>query len=195
MLNKEEENSRNKKRKYLLFLLLLVIIPVIVGGAYAYWAGNVSDPAQVTKNPTVNIGKANDVTTTLNVSDPTNGTKALVPAGKSNFSVGGADANTESFEQTVNVTWVDSSKTVSSNDHVNGNLTITATPKISGAESYNSLVNVKVEPASSTIKLNGTKAIPVKVTVTLNEPSDKIAYDAIINKQITVDLTFKVTQQ
>ncbi|KHD43825.1 hypothetical protein ACVRZD_07550 [Streptococcus hongkongensis] len=195
MLNKEDENNKSKKRKYLLFLLLLALIPAFVGGAYAYWAGNISDPVQVTKNPTVNIGKANDVTTTLNVSDSTNGTKTLVPAGKSNFSVGGADANTELFEQTINVTWVDSSKTVSASDQVNGNLAITATPKISGADSYNSLVNVKVEPTSATIKLNNTTAIPVKVTVTLNEPSDKVAYDAIINKQIIVDLTFKVTKQ
>lgn len=190
-----EKNDRDKKKKYLIFFLLLAIIPMITGGAYAYWAGNISNPVTpTTKKPQITIGKANDVTTTLTVSDPTSEVKKLVPAGKVEFSEGGSANNTDTFSQSFNVNWKDETKTVKSDDNVSGNLNVTATPHIANGESYSNLVKVTINSTPKTIKLNDSNPTVVTVTVTLTEPQTKEAYDAIVNQIITVDLNFTVTK-
>ncbi|ESV55599.1 hypothetical protein SAG0136_10460 [Streptococcus agalactiae LMG 14747] len=196
-MTKREENQNRKKRKLVYwFLFGFLFVSIVSGGLYAYWAGNISNPAELTKDPNViTIGQANNVETTLTVSDPATDTKKLVPAGKTKFSVGGSADNVETITKTMTVAWQDNSNTVTSADNVTGTLSVTATPEIEGAqESNNSLINVTVTPESTPIQLNGTSQVEVSVTVTMTEPASKAVYDDIINKPILLHLAFNVTQ-
>ena len=54
-----------------------------------------------------------------------------------------------------------------------------------------SLVNVVIDAPTTLVD---TTLKTVTVTVTLTEPTDQATYEAIINKAITFDLTFTVSQ-
>lgn len=187
----------NKRSKHLaLVLILIVMFGITAGGVYSYWAGAVADPADITDGHEVTIGSGKDVTTKLEVTKEieTQG-KRLVPVGKAALSTGGTEQNVESFEATYTVYWKESEgdDVISSDDNITGQLSVTATPSISEAEAYNDLVSVSVQPATTQITADGN-AVEVTVKVTLEEPADKTAYDAIINRGISVDLTFAVEQ-
>lgn len=192
----DKNEKKNKKRAIYILIFALCIFSVVSGGLYAYWAGNVSNPAAKVKDvEIVNVGAGKDVTTTLVVSDPQKDTKKLVPTNKAAFSVGGTSDNVETVTKSITVKWTDSENIVSKNDNVTGTLTVTATPEIQGAQSANwNLVNVVATPSSTAIKLNDDNTVTVNVTVTLREPSTKAVYDDIINKPILVHLNFSVAQ-
>lgn len=189
--------SKRRKNQLVLSiaLLLLMFVAIISGGIYSYWAGTISDPTQEASNRTVTVGEAENVTTTLNITELL-GDKKLVPVGKVPVSVGGADDNVDSYVDTFQVTWNEPNNSVVTADGVTGTLTVTATPTLTGTNSvdYSNLVNVTVDPGSTSVILNDPTAKSVTMTVTLTEPENKIVYDAIINQTITVDLTFDVAQ-
>lgn len=191
--------ATSKKRKNQLILsialLLLMFVAIISGGIYSYWAGTISDPTQEASNRTVTVGEAENVTTTLNITELL-GDKKLVPVGKVPVSVGGAVDNVDSYVDTFQVTWNEPNNSVVAADGVTGTLTVTATPTLTGTNSvdYSSLVNVTIDPSSTSVILNDATAKNVTMTVTLIEPENKTVYDAIINQTITVDLTFDVAQ-
>lgn len=189
--------SKRRKNQLVLSiaLLLLMFVAIISGGIYSYWAGTISDPTQEASNRTVTVGEAENVTTTLNITELL-GDKRLVPVGKVPVSVGGAADNVDSYVDTFQVTWNEPNNSVVAADGVTGTLTVTATPTLTGTNSvdYSNLVNVTVDPGSTSVILNDSTAKSVTMTVTLTEPENKIVYDAIINQTITVDLTFDVAQ-
>lgn len=187
--------SRKRKNQLMLTIALLVLmfIAVVAGGIYSYWAGTILAPTEATRNRDITVGQAENVTTTIDITEAL-GTKKLVPPGMVAVSVGGADDNVDSFVDTFNVTWSETGTVISASDNISGTLAVTATPSLTGTDAvdYSTLVNVTVNPASSAIVLDGT-AVPVTVTVTLTEPANATVYNAIINQTITLDLTFNVT--
>ncbi len=71
-------------------------------------------------------------------------------------------------------------------------LTVTASNiLIGGSSTYSTLVDVAISPASPTVNQAG---VTVTVTITLTEPTTQAAYDAIVNQNITFDLSFVATQ-
>lgn len=77
--------TRSKKRKNQLILaimlFLLMFIAIVSGWIYSYWAGTIAAPTEVEKNRTITVGQAEDVTTTINITEEL-GTKKLVPTNK-----------------------------------------------------------------------------------------------------------------
>lgn len=179
-----------KKNKGLRALLLALLLIVSIGGIYAYWAGEVSNPSDDTENLNVTIGQGQNVQTTLDVTSAlANEGKKLVPAGKTAVSVGGKEANVESLKATYTVKWTeDTTNIITEQDKIEGTLKVDAKSNDSTG-----LVQVQVDPASATITADG-QAVEVTVTVTMNEPADKAQYDQIAGQNITVDLTFSVAQ-
>lgn len=67
-------------------------------------------------------------------------------------------------------------------------LTVTSSNvEINGSTTYSSLVDIDIVLGSSTVN---NSDVLVTVTVTLLEPGDVTAYNAVINQNITFDLTF-----
>lgn len=199
-IRKEKQEVRIEKRekenkKIVLLALLLLLFSISMGGIYGYWVGNVDNPTKkdVNEGTELTIGEANHVTTTLEVSGALQSQgKKLVPANKALLSVGGAEKNVEFYETTYDVAWKDTSNTVAPGDQITRKLKVTkAEGKIGGTA--NSLLNVEVTPTTTDITANGD-VVKVKVKVTLTEPNNKAEYDAVINKPITVDLTFAVEE-
>lgn len=187
---------KKRNKALTLILLLVVMIGVTVGGIYSYWAGTIANPSHAVQAQEVTIGQGKDVNTELDVSQAlASSGKKLVPAGKAALSAGGESANVESFDATYTVYWKEAAgdDVISADDNIEGNLAVTATPKINGAETYNNLVNVSISPENTQITADGA-AVTITVKVTLSEPADKAAYDAIINQGISVSLNFAVTQ-
>ena len=186
----KQEKKHMKKNKGLRALLLALLLIVSIGGIYAYWAGEVSNPSDDTENLNVTIGQGQNVQTTLDVTSAlANEGKKLVPAGKTAVSVGGKEANVESLKATYTVKWTeDTTNIITEQDKIEGTLKVDAKSNDSTG-----LVQVQVDPASATITADG-QAVEVTVTVTMNEPADKAQYDQIAGQNITVDLTFSVAQ-
>lgn len=185
-----------KKRNIIMLTIALALIAIsaTLGGVYAYWVGNVAAPTDQAKTVTINVGEANDITTTLVVNDPAAQTDVLVPAGKAAVSKNTAGTPVETKDFVYTVKWnEDTTNLVDESDNITKTLTVTkGDVKIDGATTYASLVNVNIVLSSSTITLDAAGEITVTVTITLTEPANKTEYEAIINKPITVDLTFSV---
>lgn len=188
--------DKNKKRKSYLIPLLVLLIGISLGGIYSYWVGQVGNPNNYTDQETVVIGAGQSIETELDVTkELANAGKKLVPEGKASVSVGGTEQNVESFEATYTVKWEESgtADVIDSSDAITGTLNVAATSEIEGANEQSGLVNVTVEPTSQEITADGNE-VTVRVRVTLTEPANKAAYDAIVGKNIKVNLTFSVEQ-
>ncbi|MDO5044641.1 MAG: hypothetical protein Q4E22_05035 [Coriobacteriia bacterium] len=192
----QARKEENNNKKWLIVVLSFLIVAISIGGIYGYWAGTIKNPSEVAKAQEVTIGSAQEVETTLDVTEALAAQgKKLVPAGKTSVSVGQDAENVESFDVTYTVNWkeIENQDIISQDDLVKGTLTVTAAPEIVGATNYNDLVNVVVNPESTEIQADGD-AVEVTLKVTLSEPANKVAYDAIVGKTINVKLTFAVTQ-
>lgn len=186
----------NKKKKRLLWAGLLLLFLVVTGGLYAYWAGTVGNPNEANENPEITIGQGQDVNTELNVTKAlkTAG-KKLVPEGKVPLSVGGSQDNVDAFEATYTVRWAESGEdaTISAKDLIEGNLVVSETHEIEGASNYADLVQVEITPSQQKMTAAGDP-VTVTVKVTLKEPENKAAYDAIVGQTIKVNLNFTLAQ-
>ncbi|MDO5037611.1 MAG: hypothetical protein Q4E37_04835 [Tissierellia bacterium] len=186
-------NQKNRNKGFALVLLLL-LVAVSIGGIYGYWAGEIADPEDVNRSQEITIGEGQSVETELEVTEDlvSEGMK-LVPIGKAALSVGGEAANVEAYKGTFTVYWKETEDTdiISSEDQVTRTLSVRGTPSITGATAYNDLVNVTIKPQSTDITADGDP-VTVEAIVTLEEPADKAAYDAIVNNPITVGLSFSV---
>ena len=145
-----------------------------VTGTYAYW-----NTLQKVEDETVLVGVGLDAVVTANVSAQAG--KQLVPAGRV-------------VDAAVEVTAVVFTYDVKLSKAVSVALPFEVVADnilIGGDATYAGLVNIAiVHPAT----LIDTTVQTVTVTVTLTEPADQTAYNAIVNKNITFDLTFTVSQ-
>lgn len=180
-----------KKQRKLVVGFLLLLALVVSGFTYAYWAGTIS-VNNVENKQTITIGEANSVSTTLSVNDPS-ANKKLVPTGRVEQSVGGTEKNTDSVVFTFdNITWVQPAGNQLGT--TTGTLTVSiADFQIGGvAEGNYERVNIVINTASQQIIL-GETIQTITVTVTMVDPKDKDAYEAIIDKAITFTVNFVVT--
>ena len=187
------KNTEKREKKYYPVLLLTLLFAISISSIYAFWAGIVNSPEDASESQEITIGSGQDVNTQIDVSGTlASEGKMLVPSGKAALSVGGVDKNVESFEVSYQVYWKElDTEIIASDDNVKGNLEVTAVPTIIGAENYSDLVHATVEPASAEIVADG-EMVEVKLVVTLDEPATKEIYDAIVGKQINMDLSFSV---
>lgn len=160
------------KKRTLFIVALVVLLLGSTVGAYAYW-----DNLQQTQAETITIGAGTTLTVTADAVAPAG--KVLVPAG----TVIKAD-DVEEIVLTYNVK-LDKAAVA------NLNLAVVASNiKINDSTTNASLVTVDVSLASATVN---NSDVVVTVTVTLSEPGTQAIYDAIINQDITFDLTFTAT--
>ena len=156
-------------------VLFVVLAVVLFGGsalAFAWW-----DNLEVAEND-VTIGIGQGVTISVNLDEQTTG--VLVPSGV--------------VLKTGDVTEVDVEFTVSldSTDLLNAlDLEVLVTNiQIGGSTANAGLVNVVVTNPG-TIQNSPAE---VTITVTLDMPGSQAVYDAIINEDITFDVTFTASQ-
>ena len=160
-------------KKRLLAVLLVAIVFVGSGVAFSYW-----DNLQQTQNETINIGEGVSLTVSANATAPAG--KFLVPSGaivKAN--------DVTSVELTYDVV-LDQTLASALNLSVSSSNVL-----IGGDATYANLVGISISPTSTTV--NDTNVL-VTITVTLSEPADVTAYNAVINQPITFDLTFTATE-
>lgn len=191
---------KNKKLNlFALIALSTVLLAGAGGGIYAYWAGSVTAPANETGNGTVEIGEGKAVTTTLKVSAASE-TGVLVPDGRSGV------GEVEYIVLTHAVEWTEDVTSPLATGHT-GTLSaalVAASVEIDGSTTYASLVGITIQvggtapvdggvvaTASNAIILDGD-AVTVYIKVTLAEPADITAYNAIATKDITFDVTYSV---
>jgi len=154
-------------KKVTILLLALVLMIGVTGLTFAYW-----DKLSASDNIDVAIGES--VVLSLEAGSNTADGKTLVPAG---VMMGANDTDNVVFHYTVNL-----SKTPAQA----ADLTVTVVPgsvKIGGEATYATLVNIAIN-APSTISTSAE----VTVTVTLTEPADEAAYNAVAGKTITFDI-------
>ncbi|MFP4286956.1 MAG: hypothetical protein ACLFRI_04595 [Candidatus Izemoplasmataceae bacterium] len=156
-------------KKKLLGLFLLLFLIGGSGVAFAIW-----DDLEEVDTVTVGIGEG--TTLAVNLDTQTSGT--LVPNG---VLLKSGDVESVVIEYTVEL---DQTVIAPLDFTVNA-----SNVEIGGDTTYANLVNILIV-ADSTL---GNTAGTVTVTVTLTEPSTTAEYDAIINEEITFDLTFTAT--
>lgn len=156
-------------------LLVALVALVAIGGtvsAYSWW-----DTLQEETSETITIGEGTDLVLNVTAAVPTG--KTLVPAG---VVLTTNDLDQITLTYTVNLTQTALTDL---------NLSVIAdNVKIGGLTTYASLVNIVVTNEATVNSAVDT----VTVVVTLTEPADFTAYQAIINQAITFDLTFSASQ-
>lgn len=153
-------------------LLVALAIVGMLGGtvlAFSYW-----DNLQQSEQEVINVG--NGVTLEVAVDDIVPAGKVLVPAGvvmKAN--------DVDSVVLTYNVKLDEAALEALDLEVVASNI------EIGGSDVNADLVNIAIVLGSATV--NNANVL-VTVTVTLDQPATVAVYNAIINQDITFDLTF-----
>jgi hypothetical protein len=155
----------NKKLSILLIALVLMIS--VTGLTFAYWD-------KLSDSDDIDIALGESIVLSLEAGSNTADGKTLVPAGAM---MGTNDTDNVVFNYTVNL-----SKTPAeaANLHV---AVVPGSVKIGGSDVYASLVNIAIN-APSTISTHAD----FTVTVTLTEPEDQTAYDAVAGKNVTFEI-------
>lgn len=160
------------KRKLILMGVAIVFTMVaITGVTYAYW-----DSLQTNDNTTLTLGEGDTLTVTLNSAD----TGILIPT---TITPTGDEVNelVYTYDVVINEEAMESG---------NVNLTVTYDNLlIGGVDTYNHLINIVIATSSKNLS---TTSSTVTITVTMNEPNDVNEYNAIINQDVTFNVTFTV---
>ena len=155
-------------------LAIVLVALLALGGtvsAYAWW-----DTLQETQNETLTVGEGTDLVVNVTASAPSG--KVLIPAGQV---LGVNDVNEIVLQYNVNLT-----KELQSDL----TLAVTASNVLIGGDATNAgLVNIAITPNQNI----NSSTVSVTVTVTLTEPTTAEIYNAIINDDITFDLTFNAS--
>lgn len=201
-----------KTRKLLVVALLMFLVAAASGGAYAYWAGTINNPAdkQDTDGISITVGVGADVATHIEINNPVLSNKILVPAGRSADGSSKPVAPDELVEQLVynyEVNWKRTSGGIGTGTE--GTLTVKVTNlKVGDVTDSDALALVNIVDGDSNasfkavggvsyttkIKLEDATSFDVPLKVTITEPANKAEYDKIANKTITFDVTFSIAQ-
>lgn len=202
-----------KTRKLLVVALLMFLVAAASGGAYAYWAGTINNPAdkQDTDGISITVGVGADVATHIEINNPVLSNKILVPAGRSadgsSEPVAPSDVLVEQLVYNYGVDWKRTSGGIGTGTE--GTLTVKVTNlKVGGVTDSDALALVNIVDENSTasfkavggvsyttkIKLEDATSFDVPLKVTITEPANKAEYDKIANKTITFDVTFSIAQ-
>lgn len=187
---------RNLRKKNLVLVLLVLFALAVSGTTYAYWASSVTG-SNDTAVGTINIGSGNIVSTTVTVGDANGGTDLLVPEGH-DVDTNEVDYVMLQFTVAWDSTGLDASGYASTLSFGSSNIQIGGT-----TTGYEDLVNISYQiggtVTGSTLNGDGSTAIiadgadvTVFVLVTLTEPADQTAYNAVAGQVITFTGTFTV---
>ena len=163
------------KRKLIATLVTLVLaFTFAVGTTYAWW-----NMLTQVEEETITIGQGDEII----VSETLAGQGILVPT-----------TQTPTDDEVTEVIFT---YDVSANEEAIEagaiNLTVEAQNILIGGDgTYSNLVNIDITPNTETV--SGTP-ITVTVTVTLDEPADQTAYEAVKNQIITFDIVFTIAEQ
>ncbi len=169
---KKIKEIRKMKKRLIVVLAVLFLLFGSTTIAYSYW----DNLQQSDTDITVSAGHGVSLNVSVNSALPAG--VHLIPAAAQ--VVKANDVQQVNFSYDVNLS-----------EALASDLTLTVTPQnvlIGGSSTYASLVNIVVTPASTAI--NSTTVV-VSVTVTLSEPADQTAYDAVKDQNITFDLLFE----
>ena len=169
---------KQRRRSKVLFIVnTLMLIMLFTIPLYAYWGGLINGSSANDDENTIEIGKGQEITTTVELSNKTLDGGKLVPIGRK---VEATDV--EQVVLTFDVLWTDED---AASHGADGTLTITP----SFDTNPSSLLKVVVN-GDGPITAGTTKTITL--TITLTEPADLAEYDLVANKTFTLAITFKV---
>lgn len=157
-------------RTSLIVALVLALVGLTVS-SFAYW-----DQLTTKDSREITISEG----AVISINQQVNPTEKLIPV---EAVLGEGETHEVTFTYDVKL----SKKAV--NDLI---LNVTLTNKtIDGSTEHADLVNVEINPLTSTVNQEGTQVV-VKVTLTM--PENNLQYEAIKNKAIAFELTFSATQ-
>lgn len=170
------------KSKGIIIGTLLTLALVVSSFTFAFWASIDLEDTNTEATVTIGEGRTATVTTSLTAT----GAGELVPAGELDNS-----SNPNPVEEivfTFEVNWNDDSTLLQG---VTSDINIEV-ENISNATAA-TLLNFDISPDPLTAEITQGTPLTVTITVTLDEPADQTAYDAIINDGVTFDVIFTVT--
>lgn len=168
--------TKQRNRSKVLFIVnTLMLIMLLAIPAYAYWGGLIKG-SSASDNETIEIGKGQDITTTVELSNKTLDGGKLVPEGRA---VEATDV--EEVVLTYEVLWTD---TEEASHGAVGTLTITLD------NNPENLLNVVVDDEVITAGTPKT----ITLTITLTEPANKTQYDLVANQDFTLTIIFSVEE-
>jgi len=188
-----------KSKKIILIGIICLVMSFAVGGAYAYWAGVVNAPAEVTDDINIQIGEGATVNTVLLVNQGPMKSQVLVPVGQvGNSSVGAGQVPKDQISFSYEANWAGTGATGTT-----GNFTITLGQiTIGGSSTHADLVNIFVGNTPGVNPLVSPHTLPNSIvigttynfslTITLDCPSSIAVYNEIFNKPIAIPLTFSI---
>lgn len=159
--------------KKILALLLVVLVFSGSALAFAWW-----DNLETSEND-ITVGVGEGVTISVNLDEQTSGT--LVPEG--------VVMKTGDIDEVI----IDYTVSLSRSDLVNPlDLIVTVDNlQVGGEIAHTGLINVDVTNPGTI----HNASVEVTITITLDEPGDEAAYNAVANEDITFDITFEAQQQ
>ena len=189
-----------RSRKIIIIGIICLVMSFAVGGAYAYWAGVVNAPAEVTDDINIQIGEGGSVDTVLLVNPGfTIGGRVLVPLGQvDNSNAGAGLIPVDNMTFPYHAHWSGVGATGAT-----GSITITLGQiTIGGSTAHASLLKVYVGTTPGVNPLTTSYTFPNSIVVgtqfnfslcvTLDCPSSTTVYNEIFNKPIAIPLTFSV---
>lgn len=189
-----------RSKKIIIIGIICLVMSFAVGEAYAYWAGVINAPAEVTDDINITIGEGAAIDTVLVVNQGfTIGGRVLVPLGQvDNSNAGAGLIPVDNMTYPYHVHWTGDGATGAT-----GSLTITLGQiTIDGSTTHAGLLKVYVGTTPGVNPLTTSYTMPDSIVVgtqynfslcvTLDCPSSLTVYNAIFSKPIAIPLTFSV---
>lgn len=185
------------KKRNLVIGLLVVMALALTSATFAFWASSVNGNND-TATGTITIGQGDAVDSIVSVSDASDGGE-LVPSGMAAYSTG---SPVEYVMLSFSVSWDEDTTNLAP-----GSASVLSfgysNVQINSSATYAGLVNISYQiggtVTGSTLNGDGSTAITlggadvtVWVLVTLSEPADQTAYNAVAGQDITFTGTFTV---
>lgn len=186
---------KSKVNKTVFLILLIVVAAALSVSTLSYWAEAVANNATGAQNSNnITIGAGGQVQTSLVLNTGAVGEKVLVPTGKAVVSAN-PENSVEFKDIEYSIKW--KSDNINAAQGTKGALSAqvnTNDIKIGGDGTYKGLIVTEIVDFDPDIYADGDE-VKVTVRVTLTEPDSKAVYDAIINKEFLIPVTFTVTPQ
>lgn len=171
MKNLKEKTKGLKRKLIATFIVMIFALAASVGTTYAWW-----NMLSQTEPEQVELGEGDEII----VSETLTGSGILIPS---------TETPTGSEVTEVVFTYEVSANQEAIEAEVTDLTVVAQNILIGGDNTYASLVNIDITPNTGTV--SGTP-ITVTVTITLDEPADQTAYEAIKNQIITFDIVFTI---
>lgn len=175
-----------KYTKQLSVTILVTLSLLLTTFTWAYWTAGAGAPSAVNSDHTVNVGVGEETTTTI-VANPIENKLQLVPVGR----VKDSTKQTDTLELVFDVKWNSEKQAANGTSGI-----LNVEHKLSDQSTIKNIDAFNISyTKTSAITADSANATKVIVTVKLNEPENKAAYDAVKSGQLLLDFTFAVQPQ